>query len=327
MSNSINHLLSELQIHPVLLDIGASGGTPKMWEGIARHSIYIGFDPDLREIRRVSDGRFYKAMIVNSAVSADKEKRKVLFYLTKSPHCSSTLKPADVSLSEYLFSDLFSVERETLVEATSLDQVLGTFSLQAFDWFKTDSQGTDLRLFNSLKQESRAQVLAVDVEPGLIDAYVNEDLFVDVHSELIRNGFWLSNLDVQSTLRMRSTTLARIMADVCGIDEKLLMVAAKKSPAWCEARYLRTIDWLAQHSFGRREYALLWIFALLDKQLGFCLDLAIEYERLFGWDDLAREMRAEPIARLKKSRHLATAKGIARQGSRGMRWLARHLGR
>ena len=57
-------------------------------------------------------------------------------------------------------------------------------SLSGIDWLKTDSQGTDLRIFNSLRPEVRSRVLAIDIEPGLIDAYVGEDLFVDAHKEL-----------------------------------------------------------------------------------------------------------------------------------------------
>ena len=85
--------------------------------------------------------------------------------------------------------------------------ILDRLSLDRIDWFKTDSQGIDLRLFNSLRDEVRSRVLAVDIEPGLISAYLGEDTFVDVHKNLTRSGFWLSNVNVCGTVRMRKSAL------------------------------------------------------------------------------------------------------------------------
>ena len=49
-----------------------------------------------------------------------------------------------------------------------------------------------------------------------------------------------------------------------------------------------------------REYALLWIFAMLDDQLGFALDLEIEYERRFGRDPLLAVMKNESGTQVKR---------------------------
>lgn len=303
-SEVFNHLLSKLDIHPVLIDIGAAGGPPEIWERIAQHSIYVGFDPDLREIREVPKGRFYKAIIVNEAITSEEGSNEVLFYLTKYPYCSSILKPDFESLSNFLFSDLFVVERETIVRAATLNSVMDRLSLPRIDWFKTDSQGTDLRNFDSLRDEVRSRVLAIDIEPGLIDAYVGEDLFVDAHRELTQNGFWLSNLNIGGAVRMRRSTLHEIMSFNKDISYELVEKTVKKSPGWCGARYFRTIEWLAQGDFTKRDYVLLWIFALLDKQLGFAIDLGIEYERVFGRDNVSQIMKDESISRIRRSRHM-----------------------
>jgi hypothetical protein len=300
VNSAINQLLVQLEIRPVLLDIGASGDPPAIWDGIARKSVYVGFDPDLREMREQSDGRFYKTIIANEAVVATGAD-EVTFYLTHSPHCSSTLPPDSAALSNYLFSNLFAVERQTKVRATTLNSLTERLGLQAIDWFKTDSQGTDLRLFTSLKPSLRDRVLAVDLEPGLIDAYHGEDLFVTAHEHLTRNGFWLSNLTVLGEVRMRRATLAKLRETHKDIDEKRIRRAARPSPGWCEARYLRTLGWLTEKQFGPREHVLLWVFALLDDQLGFALDLATEYERAFGKSVIPEAMESEPLRRLRKS--------------------------
>jgi len=296
----ISELLLRSELHPVLVDIGSSGGPPDVWHKIAPHSIYVGFDPGQEQTRELVQGRFYKTIIINEAVTSGQGTDQALFYFTRSPSCSSTLRPDAESLSHYLFSDLFVVEREGAVPSTSLDSVLNRFSLSRVDWFKTDSQGTDLRLFNSLRDAVRQRVLAIDVEPGLIDAYVGEDLFVDAHREITRNGFWLSNLEVHGAVRLRRATCDGLGGCTSEDSYELLQKTLKKSPAWCEARYLRTIESLARGDFGKSDYVLLWIFALLDNQVGFAADLVIECERRFGKDIVSETMRDQVRLRFKR---------------------------
>ena len=304
MNKIIDKLLSQTNIHPILLDIGASGQPPDIWKSIARSSIYVGFDPDLREMYESNSDQFYKSFVINKAITEDSNKKEVLFYLTKSPYCSSTLKPDLQSLDNYLFADLFQVERETSVEATTLNLVLKSLSLDKINWFKTDSQGTDLRLFNSLDSQIRNSVLAVDVEPGLIDAYVGEDLFVDTHRNLVQQGFWLSNLNVCGTTRMKPSTLKQVEKLSQNIHKHNIMQSAKISPSWCEARYLRTIDCLQATNSDREQYLLLWIFAVIDQQMGFSADIAFEYESKFGRDELSQMIVQESIAMIQKlSKH------------------------
>ena len=309
MNKIIDKLLSQTNIHPILLDIGASGQPPDIWKSIAKSSIYIGFDPDLREMYESNSDQFYKSFVINKAITEDSNKQEVLFYLTKSPYCSSTLKPDLKSLDNYLFADLFQVEREASVEATTLNAVLQSLSLDKINWFKTDSQGTDLRLFNSLDPQIRNSVLAVDVEPGLIDAYMGEDLFVDTHKNLVQQGFWLSNLNVCGTARMKPSTLKQVEKLSQNIHKNNIIQSAKISPSWCEARYLRTIDWLqATNKDEREQYLLLWIFAVIDQQMGFSADIAFEYESKFGKDEFSQIIIQESITMIQKLSKYRTLK-------------------
>ena len=43
-------------------------------------------------------------------------------------------------------------------------------ALDYIDWYKSDSQGTDLRIFDTLLDVVKDRVLAVDFEPGILDA-------------------------------------------------------------------------------------------------------------------------------------------------------------
>ena len=331
MGGILNDLLMELGIHPVLVDIGASGRPPSIWDEIAQQSIYVGFDPDLRELHEVSEGKFFRSLIVNKAVISEKGGSQAVFYLTMSPYCSSTLRPDMDSLSNYLFYNLFVVEREATVPATTLDSIMEIFSLPRIHWFKTDSQGIDLRLFSNLPDEVRSHVLAVDIEPGLIDAYIGEDLFVDAHRYLTRNGFWLSDLKLGGSVRMRKLTLEKITCAYPNMNSAVIERAVRTSPAWCEARYLRTTEWLNQGGFAKEDYVLLWVFAVLDKQYGFALDLAVEYEKVWGNDSISQLMKGEPVARILQSEHklrklrtlFTTLKSIVPPPVR--RWVKTHI--
>jgi hypothetical protein len=299
---AFNKLLEELGIHPVLIDVGSSGATPEVWEGIARHSIYVGFDPDLREIYETSEGHFHQSVTINEAITSDPASTEVSLYLTRFAYCSSTLRPDTESLSNFLFADLFTVESEARVKAATLDSVLGRLSLTGIDWLKLDTQGTDLRIYRSLSARARARVLAVDIEPGLIDAYLGEDLFVDAHRELVREGFWLSNLNVGGAVRMRAATLAQVSESHPEINRAFVEAHLKKSPGWCEARYFRNLSHLGEQSRERRDYVLLWAFALLDDQLGFALDVCVEYEKVFGSDEVARRMMDDTAGHVRRAR-------------------------
>ncbi|MBI3912593.1 MAG: FkbM family methyltransferase [Chloroflexi bacterium] len=305
--SAIDRVLAECNIHPVLVDIGASDKPPPIWQTIARHSIYVGFDPDSREMRELPSGSFYKGFVLNQAITSIPQVDGVNFFLTHSPFCSSVLPPDEASLDHYLFADSFAVEKQATVPAMRLDDVVSRLALGEIDWLKIDSQGTDLRLFNSLADGIRTRVLALDVEPGLIDAYRGEDLFSETHRELLQNGFWLSNLRTRGAVRMRSSTFDQVSELDRDIIQDRIAKSVRPSPAWVEARYLRTTEWLRQNDLSKHAYALLWTFAMLDRQFGFALDVAMEWEKFFGAGDTPRLMRTEALLKIRRSRGYAFA--------------------
>jgi hypothetical protein len=304
-ARSIRSLLQEHNIEPILVDVGASGSPPAIWNPIAANSVYVGFDPDLREFRMIDDGQFRRAIIVNKAVTGTEAAETVDFYLTKSPYCSSTLPPSMESLNNYLFADLFEVVGHKDVTAAPLSSILAEAGLDQLHWLKTDSQGTDLRIYQGLPPDIRAEVVAVDVEPGLIDAYHGEDLFSTTHEALSKDGFWLSNLRVEGSIRLRPATLERQKGRV---SPRLMRGAARTSPGWVEARYLRGPDWLGQRSSSPAPFVLLWTFAVLDQQLGYALDVVDEYERLRGPDETSGRMRGH-VTMLARGEYLARGAG------------------
>jgi len=302
MQNRISKLLRDLDLKPVLMDVGASGAPPPIWSELAPHSTYVGFDPDSREIHEDRVAGFHRSVIINEAVTAEKNASEISFYLTRSPFCSTVLDPNPQAAAHWLERDLFEVEDRASVRATTIDSVLRRLDISRIDWIKLDTQGTDLRLLNSISSDVLSRIMAVDTEPGLIDIYQREDLFVDVHRDLTTKGFWLSGMHTGGFVRMRRGTL-----DLAGqadpkVDDGYVRSVVKTSPAYLEARYLRTLEWLADHSLPQHEYTMLWMFALTDRQFGFALDVGAACDRIFGESDASRTLRTATWAMMNGAR-------------------------
>ena len=297
--NRIRRMLRELDLRPVLVDVGASAAPPVIWRAIAPESTYVGFDPDARELRRDAARGFRSSLILPKAVVADDAEATQL-YLTASPFCSSTLPPDTSALADYLFAPLFDVVGTATVPATSLARIP---ELTSIDWLKLDTQGTDLRIYESVPERMRTSMLALDIEPGLIDAYAGEDFFTVAHARLIRDGWWLSDARVLGAVRVRRASVERLRAR--GVDETAIAASTRTSPGWVEARYLRTIDHLQRSGAGAHAYQLLWIFAMLDGQFGFAFDVAETID--------SDALRAAAVAALKRNAARAGLRRFARR--------------
>lgn len=286
--------MNQVDARPILVDIGASGTPPALWQGLKLVSTYIGFDPDSREIRPLEDSGFYAAWIVNKAIVEHKEQETVRFYLTRSPYCSSTLHPVSDSLENYLYADLFTIESQKDVPSITLEAALYALNFDQIHWLKLDSQGMDLRLFTSLPASVSQSILALDVEPGLIDAYEGEDLFTDLHTELTKYGFWLADASVLGSVRVNKQSVAHFPH----LTEQLAYV--KTAPGWVEARYLRTVQSLQDGAYNKADYVMLWVFTMQAGHFGFALDVLSAYVERFGNDSYANIMEQEVTAALRR---------------------------
>jgi FkbM family methyltransferase len=326
MDTVLEHFLRNGGHHPVLVDVGASGASPGLWQPLAKHAVRVAFDPDLREMKQENDGQWYRSTILNEAITPDPNSSEVRFNLTRSPYCSSTLVPDAALVSNFFEAERFDVQQQTTARAATLDSVLKRLSLDHIDWLKLDTQGTDLRIYNSISPEVRATMLAVDLEPGLRGAYVGEDLFGDVHRDLRRDGFWLSNLRLDGFVRMRSSTLDAVRVAAPDLTRSEIEKAVRKVPGWVEVRYLRSLEWMASRRANERDYQLLWLFAMLDAQFGFALDVSMQYEKTFGVDSASAVMSTEPVERIRSTRAAQRQKEYvspARRVYRRLRGLAK----
>jgi FkbM family methyltransferase len=299
----INRILSLPEFSaepPVLVEVGASGGTHRPWRALAPYSICIAFDPDSRDLEVVrQEAGAYRRLYVFPAAAVAEEIDETDFHLTRSPYCSSLLEPDAQALADWDFARLFDVERTTRVPCVPLAKALREAGVSHVDWFKTDSQGVDLRLYQSLGDAICRRVLAAEFEPGIIDAYRGEDKLSAVLAAMDRPEFWLCDLRIRGTLRISPADVGRL----AGGDSGRLSAAFHSSPGWGEMSYLNTFR--GGTNFSKRDWLLGWVISSLFEQPGFALDLARRARGATGdaiFDDLAAETESSIRRSLRRGR-------------------------
>jgi hypothetical protein len=270
---------------PVLVDVGAAQGIHPKWRPIARYSLCVAFEADERELDSVtSEAAGFRSLTTYNAIAAERPSAAEPFHLTSSPFCSSRLRPRADALRRYAFAPLFEVERTVELRTLDIPSVLAELGLERVDWFKADSQGTDLRLFRSLG-DLTSKVLVTEFEPGIIDAYEGEDKLADVLVDLESRGFWMSDLRVRGSTRIDSGLAERILGDRA---RAYLDVCHKQAPGWAEVEYFS--DFADEAAFGKRELLLGCAFAFVRGHNAFALELAGRGRERFGapFEDLER---------------------------------------
>ncbi len=279
---------------PVFIDIGASGAIHPKWHDFAPYSVCIAFDADDRDMAySVNETSGYKKLYVYNRIVTDVAVHDAEFFLTSEPHCSSLLRPRLDKLSQWEFGDLFAIKGTARLKAIALPQVLSELGIGYVDWFKTDSQGTDLRLFKSFGEDIIKRVLVAEFEPGIMDAYEGEDKLWQVMQFMEQYPFWMSGLIVKGSLRVDGAKLTDTLHD----ERSSLSARIRQAPGWGETTFMQTFE---QHKldFGIREYLLGWVFAVSEQQLGFALSLAEKGKTRFG-DSIFDEMAAFALRQLK----------------------------
>ena len=280
MNKLIDQILSLDEINnnpPVLIDIGASGQLHKKWNLIAKHSICIAFDADEREFRFIEkEQSTFKKLFVYNCIVSDEDLSDQPFYLTKSPFCSSILKPDLNKLANYSFADIFQIINISKLKTISISTALNNLNIKQVDWYKSDSQGLDLRLFKNLNEDVRKKIIVAEFEPGFIDAYKNEDKLYDLLGYFKDKDYWISDFIVKGVPRISS----ELFNSICSNERiaKLLSLSLKPAPGWAELTVINSFD--QNNNFAKREYLLGCLFAVIEKQFGFAYELSIKaYEK------------------------------------------------
>jgi len=289
MKKLLDKILSHPQIKnnpPVLVDIGASGKIHSKWNMLAEYSICIAFDADERDFKFVEGEKdSYKKLFIYNKVATNQIVDQVDFYLTKSPYCSGHLKPDNEKLNDYLFSYLFSVVDKVKLNAVHLQEALNNLNIHYVDWFKSDSQGTDLRLFQCLSEDIKNKILIAEFEPGFIDAYEGEDKLFSVLNYFNSKDFWLSDIGIKGTPRIPYEIFNKQFKG--NMFKKLLKESIKQAPGWGEMTFINSFK---NNNLSLREYLLGWLFTVIEKHYAFSYVIAESGFNKFS-DDLFKEMK------------------------------------
>lgn len=282
---------------PVVLDIGASGEIHKEWESFAKYAICIAFDADDREmgfVENVEAG--YKKLVVYNRIVTDGNEKNMEFYLTESPYCSSLLPPDNESLANWSFSELFKVAKKVNLETVGLLSVLNELKVDKIDWFKTDSQGTDLRLFKSLGDDIINKIIVADFEPGIIDAYKGEDKAYKIIELMDDLPFWLSDIEIKGPERVN---LSEFEGELSNEEIQYLQYGSsvlRKTPAWAEMSFVNTFD--GEEQLEIRDYLLGFVFSYIKEQYGHAFHIVKEGERVFK-DPIFSELKKHILELIK----------------------------
>jgi hypothetical protein len=275
---------------PVLIDIGASGGIFDKWALFADKSICIAFDADARDFSfdAVDGETGYRKLHKFNRIVLPTIQEDCTFYLTKSPHCSSTLLPDKEGLKGYLFEALFDLEREVKLPSTTIGQCLENVKLDYIDWYKVDSQGIDLDIFLSIPKKVRDNIFAADFEPGLMDAYLGENKTAGLLTTLDNESYWISTLDVRGTQRL---------------DPKYSALSSQlhESPCWVGLTALKKVN----ASYDLRSALILMVFSLVENQWGFALQIC---EAVRPKDPIFSKLQDEILRIVKKNTKKQTEK-------------------
>lgn len=272
---------------PVLVDIGASGQLHTRWKAFAKYSVCVAFDADDRDFGYVESesGHFRKLYTFNHIVT-DSDTETADFYLTESPHCSSLLRPRPDLVQEYAFAPLFKPTKVVQLKTRSLRSTLDNLGIKQVDWFKTDSQGTDLRLFRNLGDERSKRVITAEFEPGIASVYDGEDKLFSVLKFMDETGsHWLAELIPKGSPRITPALLDSFTTQP--LLKKFVLFSQKNSALWGEMTYLS--QFANEAMLTQRNLLLGWVFATTLKQHGFALILTQKAKARFN-DPIFGEM-------------------------------------
>ncbi len=269
--------LEELQDQPpVLIDIGASESIHKYWKQISNYSICVAFDADDRELGYTEkDTGDFKKLYVFNCIITDSDKDTSDFFLTESPYCSSTLPPFNEKLERWAYAEKFKVVNEIKINSKNLMSSLGELNISRIDWFKSDSQGIDLRLFKSLSEDIRNEIIVAEFEPGLIDSYKGEDKLSELIKYFETEEFWLSDFKVKGSQRITQKQLEENFSSK--LFKKLAQFSHKMSPGWAEIIYIKEFG---ESPDSIRELILGWVFSTILDQHGYALLLTDKIKSL-----------------------------------------------
>ena len=220
----------------VFCDVGARGGLPKPWDGLASALSVVAFEPDCAEADRLASVLKTVCRDVTVVRQATWAHSGILrLYQTRIAGCSSLFRPDKDRLIDFPEAKRFEVVSEESVEAVTLDSAFATRQIVP-DFLKIDAQGGTLPILKG-GPNVLDTIVGMHLEIELMPMYADEPLFGEVDTFVRSRGFEL--IDLRPTFWRR-----RGAQDVAG---------AKGQLVFCDALYMLTPEKLGERLDGRSD--------------------------------------------------------------------------
>jgi len=173
-----------------LVDIGASGGLEPRWR---RHSTLVTaffFEPDQRALARLEIGSGSSNPKIYPFALAETDGLVTLNLCAKQA-VSSVLRPNLDYLARFPDVERFDIVGQVEVPAHALDSCLSSEEALTVDFFKIDTQGSELLVLQGAQRVLATPVIGLEVEVEFQELYENQPLFGQLCSELKKHGFEL----------------------------------------------------------------------------------------------------------------------------------------
>lgn len=183
-----------LRKNPIsMIDIGARNGPPSELTGLSKFLSYVGFEADPQECRRLMSEPHQNYASYQVFPHFVGHSGRVNFHLYDDRGTSSSYEVAEQ------YSDAFlelppKLERAMVIDVISLDDVVNREHLDAPDFLKLDTQGSELEILRGATQ-TLAQTSLLEVEVEFYQMYNLQPLFADVDFFLRSAGFELLYLN------------------------------------------------------------------------------------------------------------------------------------
>lgn len=170
----------------VFVDVGAAGGFKQQWKVLGDYLSVIGFEPDKERFNRLADNKtgenvkYYNSCVAEGA-------SQVKFFVSGRSSC---LKPNHKFLARFPMSERYHVQREAVVDADSLDNILVS---DAADFIKIDTEGSEMPILKG-SGNTLGNACGLEVEVQFSPLFEGQALFADVDTYLRNSGFSLFDL-------------------------------------------------------------------------------------------------------------------------------------
>jgi|TARA_B110000037_G_C17080948_1_gene489927 FkbM family methyltransferase len=164
-----------------LLDIGAANGVNGKWNIISDKLNTILVEPHSESAKNL---KLQGLEVIESVLHSENDK-KIKFYNTKKPMCSSFYKPNINHLKKFLDTDRFEIISEDIYNSKTLDSEMINFTQPNF--IKIDTEGSELDILKG-SRKTLLNVFGLEVECSFHQLREDQPLFEEIRS-------YLENLD------------------------------------------------------------------------------------------------------------------------------------